>query len=344
MQLLRGVAQGRGRWCRRQTRLRPGRRSSSRRHARARGASAPCDRALSLGAGGRAQQRRAARAAGAAAGRDRPGVRRLEQLSRDGPRRAARGPRGPRDRRVPRGDAAPCPSEIQAWQGLARLLRAPARADEAAIDVLLEGSRQFRTQWNRPQAIHLLRRARAIDPWHFEIVLELALHLGRADQRAEARDAARGPRRSLRRARGCAACAPRSCGRGAGRARAAALAHGLGDPSEHARAGRSSRSPSSRPRPRRWRRSAPVLTIARRRRDASSGDIDSARRRRLPAGFSRGRAARRGRSLRRGLASATQHTKTAAALGIVAVSDSDPTRSSRCSGPAPARRGRARAS
>jgi hypothetical protein len=31
-----------------------------------------------------------------------------------------------------------------------------------------------------------LRRARAIDPWHFETVLELALHLGRADQQVEA--------------------------------------------------------------------------------------------------------------------------------------------------------------
>jgi tetratricopeptide (TPR) repeat protein len=77
------------------------------------------------------------------------------------------------------------PQEIQAWQGLARLLARQGEPD-AAIDVLLEGSRQFRAQWHRPQAIHLLRRARAIDPWHFEVVLELALHLGRADQRSEA--------------------------------------------------------------------------------------------------------------------------------------------------------------
>ena len=77
------------------------------------------------------------------------------------------------------------PQEIQAWQGLARLLARGGEPD-AAIDVLLEGSRQFRAQFHRPQAIHLLRRARAIDPWHFEVVLELALHLGRADQRSEA--------------------------------------------------------------------------------------------------------------------------------------------------------------
>lgn len=77
------------------------------------------------------------------------------------------------------------PQEIQAWQGLARLLVRQSEPD-AAIEVLLEGSRQFRSQFLRPQAIHLLRRARAIDPWHFETVLELALHLGRTDQQVEA--------------------------------------------------------------------------------------------------------------------------------------------------------------
>jgi tetratricopeptide (TPR) repeat protein len=78
------------------------------------------------------------------------------------------------------------PLEIQAWQGLARLLLRQSEND-AAIDVLLDGSRQFRTDWHRPQAIHLLRRARTIDPWHFDTVLELAQLLGRSDQQAEAR-------------------------------------------------------------------------------------------------------------------------------------------------------------
>jgi tetratricopeptide (TPR) repeat protein len=77
------------------------------------------------------------------------------------------------------------PQEIQAWQGLARLLVRQSEPD-AAIEVLLEGSRQFRSHFLRPQAIHLLRRARAIDPWHFETVLDLAVHLGRADQQTEA--------------------------------------------------------------------------------------------------------------------------------------------------------------
>jgi tetratricopeptide (TPR) repeat protein len=77
------------------------------------------------------------------------------------------------------------PQEIQTWQGLARLLVRQGESD-AAIEVLLEGSRQFRSHFLRPQAIHLLRRARAIDPWHFETVLELALQLGRAEQQVEA--------------------------------------------------------------------------------------------------------------------------------------------------------------
>jgi tetratricopeptide (TPR) repeat protein len=78
------------------------------------------------------------------------------------------------------------PREIEAWQGLARILC--KRGEEAeAVEVLVEGSRKFRSPFLRPQAIHLLRRARSIDPWNGVVVLELAEHLGRADQREEAR-------------------------------------------------------------------------------------------------------------------------------------------------------------
>jgi tetratricopeptide (TPR) repeat protein len=78
------------------------------------------------------------------------------------------------------------PREIEAWQGLARILC--KRGEEAeAVEVLVDGSRRFRTPFLRPQAIHLLRRARSIDPWNGVVVLELAEHLGRADQRDEAR-------------------------------------------------------------------------------------------------------------------------------------------------------------
>ena len=78
------------------------------------------------------------------------------------------------------------PQEIQAWQGLARLLA--KRSDPSgAVEALVEGSRQFTGHYLRPQAIHLLRRARSISPWDFETVLELARHLGRTDQTIEAR-------------------------------------------------------------------------------------------------------------------------------------------------------------
>ena len=78
------------------------------------------------------------------------------------------------------------PREIQVWQALARLLSKRGEED-AALEALLEGSRHFRTPYLRPQAIHLLRRARTIDPWQLESVIELAGLLGRSEQRDEAR-------------------------------------------------------------------------------------------------------------------------------------------------------------
>ena len=77
------------------------------------------------------------------------------------------------------------PREIQVWQGLARLLTKRGEEQEA-VETLLEGSRHFRSPYLRPQAIQLLRRCRAIDPWHFESVLELAGLLGRCHQPEEA--------------------------------------------------------------------------------------------------------------------------------------------------------------
>lgn len=78
------------------------------------------------------------------------------------------------------------PHEIHAWQRLAHLLAKQGEKEEA-IGVLIEGSRQFRTPFLRSEAVHLLRRARAIDPWHFDVVFELAQHLRRSGQREEAR-------------------------------------------------------------------------------------------------------------------------------------------------------------
>jgi tetratricopeptide (TPR) repeat protein len=81
--------------------------------------------------------------------------------------------------------AAVLPREVQAWQALARLQHRSGREREA-VATLLEGSRQLRHGRLRPRAIHLLRLAREIEPWHFESTHELARLLARSRQREEA--------------------------------------------------------------------------------------------------------------------------------------------------------------
>jgi tetratricopeptide (TPR) repeat protein len=80
--------------------------------------------------------------------------------------------------------SARLPREAQAWQAAARLLAKRGQTREA-VEMLLEGSRRFRSPRLRPQAIHLLRRARELDAWDFELVLELARLLRRSGQRHE---------------------------------------------------------------------------------------------------------------------------------------------------------------
>jgi len=77
------------------------------------------------------------------------------------------------------------PQEVQAWQAIGRLQAKRGQRREA-VETLLEGSRQFRTRWLRPQAIHLLRRARDLDPWNFEVVIDLACLLAIQEQGREA--------------------------------------------------------------------------------------------------------------------------------------------------------------
>ncbi len=77
------------------------------------------------------------------------------------------------------------PREVRVWEGLSRLFVEDELAEQA-VEVLLEGSRQFRGRWDRAQAIHLLRQARELKPWGFEICLELARQLSLADQLREA--------------------------------------------------------------------------------------------------------------------------------------------------------------
>lgn len=77
------------------------------------------------------------------------------------------------------------PREVDAWLAVARLQHKADRAREA-VETLLEGSRNFRTRWLRPHSIHLLRLARELEPWNFEVVLELARLLAGSQQKAEA--------------------------------------------------------------------------------------------------------------------------------------------------------------
>lgn len=65
------------------------------------------------------------------------------------------------------------PDEISVWHALAELELARKRPPDA-IDALLNGRRHFRSKRQRTEALSLLRRARQIDPTHFEANFELA--------------------------------------------------------------------------------------------------------------------------------------------------------------------------
>ncbi|MFQ5846762.1 MAG: tetratricopeptide repeat protein [Candidatus Methylomirabilales bacterium] len=98
------------------------------------------------------------------------------------------------------------PRQTEVWETIARLQVGRGRHPDAVM-ALLEGSRHFRRRNGRPQAIHLLRQAYEIEPWHFEATLELARQLAKADAKGEALHflhglAARAQGRNLRRVRG----------------------------------------------------------------------------------------------------------------------------------------------
>jgi len=63
--------------------------------------------------------------------------------------------------------------EASIWESLSELELERKRAPDA-VAVLVEGSRHFRSRRRRPQAVALLRRARSIDPTHFEAGFQLA--------------------------------------------------------------------------------------------------------------------------------------------------------------------------
>src|SRR5262245_32461689 len=82
--------------------------------------------------------------------------------------------------------ATALPREIEVWQAAARLQLRGGRKGEA-LKTLLEGSHRLRRARMRSQAIHLLRLAREIEPWHFEVVHALARLLVGDAQPEEAR-------------------------------------------------------------------------------------------------------------------------------------------------------------
>src|SRR5262245_2093634 len=82
--------------------------------------------------------------------------------------------------------ATALPREVQAWSAVARLQHRTGKPREA-VETLLEGSARFRRRRLQPRAIHLLRLAREIEPWHVDSVCELARLLARTEQREEAR-------------------------------------------------------------------------------------------------------------------------------------------------------------
>ncbi len=96
------------------------------------------------------------------------------------------------------------PHEFEAWRLRAELELKLEREDEA-YETLLEGRRVFRSAHERAQAIALLERARAIEPWCVELGLDLARLYARSEQKHAALElldllALRADARDLRRA------------------------------------------------------------------------------------------------------------------------------------------------
>lgn len=73
------------------------------------------------------------------------------------------------------------PHEFDAWR-LRSELELKLGREDAAFGTLLEGRRAFRSPHDRAQAIALLERARAIEPWDIEMGLDLAKLYARTAQ------------------------------------------------------------------------------------------------------------------------------------------------------------------
>jgi len=79
------------------------------------------------------------------------------------------------------------PHEFDAWRLRAELELKLGREREA-LETLIDGRMQFRDVHTRPQAVALLTRARAIEPWDPELVIDLARLYARTDQTDAALD------------------------------------------------------------------------------------------------------------------------------------------------------------
>ena len=77
------------------------------------------------------------------------------------------------------------PFEFEAWRITADLEMKLDREEEA-YQTLLEGRRQFRSRFDRAQAIALLSLARSIVPWNHELVMDLAQLYRQTDQSTRA--------------------------------------------------------------------------------------------------------------------------------------------------------------
>lgn len=77
------------------------------------------------------------------------------------------------------------PFEFEAWRITAELLRKLGRDEDAQL-TLREARRQYRSRFDRAQAIEILRLIRQIDPWDHEIVLDLSRLYAQTDQGARA--------------------------------------------------------------------------------------------------------------------------------------------------------------
>lgn len=73
------------------------------------------------------------------------------------------------------------PWEFEAWRLSAELQLKMGR-EGPAFETLIDGRNQFRDANSRAQAIQLLSRARAIEPWEPHLVLDLARLYARTDQ------------------------------------------------------------------------------------------------------------------------------------------------------------------